>query len=206
MSLQTLPRRHTNGVRGLGGLGIVGVSDLISQDLVSWVNYPGGGGTPEAFAYAVSSDAAGYCRNWDCSGIDIASLVSAAVAQYTKWYNGQPIVSPLPLYPTQPPIQQYVPPPPNALTVVAPTPVYVAPQPTQNYLTPPTQNPYSVNPNTIVNNQSPAPAAADTTQQTTVVNAPTASDQAIVWLKDNWILVAAGIGAAIILPSILSRN
>lgn len=142
----------------LNGVGVVPVADLVSQDLLSWTNYPGGGGTPAQFAAAVGGDVAGYCRNWDCSGVDVNGLVAAAAGQYASWYGGQQIQSPYPQYQVAPPpgytidpysgayvqipapLPPYVPPPntnPNALNTVAPQPVSVNPVQARNVLNPP---------------------------------------------------------------------
>lgn len=150
------PRINGTIPPGVRGLGVTSLSDLISQDLLSWVNYPGGGGTPDQFAATLAQEAQGYCANWpdQCAGVDINSLVSAAVAQYAAWYSGHAIQSPLPNYTTAPPPgYQYNPytgqlePIPNALTATAPTTTQgptqseTQAQTSSNVLSPPTPKP-----------------------------------------------------------------
>lgn len=83
-------------------------------------------------------------------------------------------------------------PPPNTLPGVAPVPVSVTPAPGTNVLNPPPQNWFPLNPTQIQNG----------TTGGSILGLPDLSG-ATAWLQTNWMPLAAGLAAIVILPSLL---
>lgn len=97
-----------------------------------------------------------------------------------------------PYNPANVPGSSALPPPPNVLTNVAPTPITTPVTNPTNALNPPVQNWFPVNPQAIANG----------TTGGSVLGLPDLSS-ATTWLQSNWMILAAGVAAVVILPSLL---
>ena len=97
-----------------------------------------------------------------------------------------PPILPAPYNPAYVPGSNQLPPPPNTLNNVAPVPVSVTPLPGTSVLNPPSVNQTPVTQQQIVNGM----ALPDMSSATS-------------WLQANWKVVALGVAAVVVLPSLL---
>lgn len=88
--------------------------------------------------------------------------------------------------------------PTNTLSNTAP--IYTPPPTTSpsNVLNPPSGTTNPVGGNQNITGQQQSQQHQQSQQSTT--------DDALSWLKDNWLLVAAGIGAVVLLPSLMGKR
>lgn len=189
-----------SGIKGIGDL-----TDIINQDFLAYTNWPPGGVPvpPDQFASILQQEIAGYCATFDTQcPPDVLNQAQAIVGNYSAWYSGVPVSSPIPGIEVAPVTDWTT--PVNALYNVAPAPTYVPPQPVHTALVPPATMQTGVTPSSVANGQGGGGTpqlTGDQTQNQTGEQQPGAADQAIQWVKDNWVLLALAGGGIFLLTS-----
>ena len=107
--------------------------------------------------------------------------------------------------------------PPNGLVSSSPVVQPIHPAPQINVITPPGNSQSSVNPNNLTNganslntspgniNSTSSGNSNNSNSNTDTTDTTNTNDQAITWLKENWVLLAAGVAAVVLLPSMLKN-